>query len=132
MDVEPGMLLQAALPVVVLDPPLEGRGLCLGTPLAMGPKLEAAGPPDTLLLLLGPAVITRVLWQGGPQVFRPKLPPWWCLVLEALPLSSEMLSALKRQLRSGVAALFSEPIGAAEIPALEDAELVMPRVEPCC
>lgn len=89
-------------------------------------------PPDTQLLVLGPVVIMRVLWQEGPLVFRPNLPPWCCLVLEALPLFSEMLSAPNMPLRSGLAALFLERAGAAEIPTLEDAELVMPHVEKCC
>lgn len=89
-------------------------------------------PPDTQVLVLGPVVLMWVLWRGGPQVFRPKLPPWGCLVLEALLLSVVMLSALKVQLRSGVAALFLKPIGAAETPTLKEAELVMPHVEQCC
>lgn len=35
VDTETGMPLKAALLAVGLDPPLEVRGLCLGTPLWM-------------------------------------------------------------------------------------------------
>lgn len=45
---------------------------------------------------------------------------------------SVMLSALKLRLSSAIVTLFPESLGAVETSALKEAELVMPRVEPCC
>lgn len=61
-------------------------------------------------------------------MLRPDLPLERCLVLGAPLIFSVMLSSAKIQLKSSIAELVLDSPGAAEIPDLKGAELVLPPV----